>query len=81
MLFYSADEFHHGFLIAFEDLQKAAILVEKYSRNSNLSIGFASLFQHGLKVRLREEMRGSACANYMKHLTGAFSKSLLEKYA
>jgi hypothetical protein len=29
VFFDAADEFHHGFLIAFEDLQKGAILVEK----------------------------------------------------
>jgi len=72
--------FHHGFLIAFEDLQEAAILVEKYSRNANLSIGFAGLFQHGLKFSLGEEMRGGACANYMKHLFPGSWKSLVEKY-
>ena len=29
VFFDAADEFHHGFLITFEDLQKGAILVEK----------------------------------------------------
>jgi hypothetical protein len=80
VFFNPAREFHHGFLIAFEDLQEAAILVEKYSRNANLGIGFAGLFQNGLKFGLGEEMRGGACANYMKHLIPDSPKSLLEKY-
>src|ERR1700686_10084 len=80
VFFNPAREFHHCFLIAFEDLQEGAILVEKYSRNANLSIGFAGLFQHGLKFSFGEEMRGGAYANYMKHLIPDSPKSLLEKY-
>ena len=73
VFFNPAREFHHCLLIAFEDLQEGAIiLVEKYSRNANLSIGFAGLFQHRLKFSFGEEMRGGAYANYMKRLFPGF---------
>jgi hypothetical protein len=64
-----ADEFQHGFLLALEDLQEGATLVEKHARNTMPGTGSACFFQYGLKLRLGEEMNGSACANYMKHPT------------
>ena len=74
-----ADDVQHGFLFAFEDLQEGAILVEKHARNATPSTGFACLLQHGLKLRLGEEMNGSACANYMKHPTLNSSKRIARK--
>ena len=50
------DDIHHGFLLAFEDLQKGATLIEEHPRNAKLGIGFTGFYQQCFKLSFGEEL-------------------------